>query len=137
MQLRRAERRLARSRMNDMAIPSKDLWTLVWGKPYIDAADLAQAVAEQAQRPSLDFRTRLLVRDSVDALKAHWGTNRVYRWLYESPARERIESICKESLGEAGFPSIKERLVDKTDPEAVRQLFRNLGVKLRHPVRID
>src|SRR5262245_51517405 len=120
-----------------MATQSKDLWTLVWGKPYIDAGSLAEAVADHVQRPSLDFRTRLLIRDSVDALKDHWGPNRLYDWLYRCPAREQIESICREPLGEPGFPTIKERLMDKVDPEVVRQLFRHLGTNLHHPVRID
>ena len=95
-----------------MVARSKDLWSLVWGKPYIHPGDLAEAVTEQAVRPSLDFRTRLLIRDSIDALKEYWGLSRLTDWLFRCPSRASIESICHEELGEPGFSTIKERLVD-------------------------
>jgi hypothetical protein len=56
-----------------MAVRARDLWELVWGKPQIDPADLAAAVEEQAREEGLDYRTRLLIRDSVEALKGYWG----------------------------------------------------------------
>jgi hypothetical protein len=115
----------------------KDLWGVVWGNPHIDATDLSRALADQVERPGLDYRTRLLIRDSVEALKHHWGLNRLQKWLYQCPAREKIESICREDFAEVGFPSIKDRLMDKLDPEVVRRLFRHLGTDLRRPVRIN
>jgi hypothetical protein len=44
------------------------LWELVWGKPWIDPARLAEALDREA-RPGLDYRTRLLIRDSANALE--------------------------------------------------------------------
>jgi hypothetical protein len=119
-----------------MATQTRDLWSLVWGRPHVDPSELAHAVEEQVHRPPLDFRTRLLVRDSIEALKEYWGQERLKEWLAVCPARERIESICREDLGEPGFSTIRERLMEKTDPESVRQLFRELGSKIRRPVRL-
>ncbi len=119
-----------------MAVRAHDLWSLVWGKPHIDPEDLASAVEEQADDSALDYRTRLLIRDSVEALKAHWGERRVREWLARSPARTRLEVICAESFERTGFPTIRDRLMDKTDPKTVEQFFRELGSRIRHRLRI-
>lgn len=115
---------------------SPDLWSLVWGKPEVDPRDLAAAVEGQVNRTGLDYRTRLLIRDSVDALKQHWGTQRFNKWLENSLSRGAIETIWREDFEECGFPTLKERIMEKTDPEVVRQFFRDLGTHLRRPVRI-
>jgi hypothetical protein len=120
----------------EMRVQTKSLWKLVWGTPQIDAGDLADAVAAQARQDSLDFRTRLLIRDSVQALREYWGTARVSRWLRDCPVRESIERICREVTDEPGFSSIGVRLVDKTDPAVVERLFRDLGDRIRRPVRL-
>jgi hypothetical protein len=119
-----------------MAAQSKNIWGLIWGCPEVDPSNLARAVEEQARRSALDFRTRLLIRDSVEALKDYWGPERLARWLDRCPARDVIEAIRKQELGEPGFPTIRERLMDKTDPERVRQLFRELGSRVRHRLRL-
>ncbi|MCI0455661.1 MAG: DUF6036 family nucleotidyltransferase [Gemmataceae bacterium] len=122
-----------------MPVQARDLWDLVPGKPQIDPHDLAEAVESQAaEGGALDYRTRLLIRDSVEALKGYWGERRVKEWLASSPARAPIERICAESFERPGFPSIKERLMEKTDPATVEQLFRELGsrIRLRHRVRL-
>ena len=117
---------------------TRDLWTLVRGSgPQIDPHDLADAVVNEAAHEPLDYRTRLLIRDSVDALKGHWGNERVERWLSESPGHDKIEGVCREDFDEIGFPSIKKRLMDKTDPESIRQYFQKLGFGLRQTVQIS
>jgi hypothetical protein len=113
-----------------------DLWDLVLGRQFIDAAELAEAVEDEAGRPAPDFRTRLLIRDSVQALSAHWGRERLERWLDHSPVRERIEAICREDLGKPGFPFLREQIMDATKPETIRQMFRELGGLLRRKVRV-
>jgi hypothetical protein len=119
-----------------MVVQNRSLWGLVWGRPEVDPSDLAQAVAQQAVRPALDFRTRLLIRDSVEALKDYWGPERLARWLNQCPARDAIEAIRGQDLGEPGFSTIKERLMEKTDPEVVRQFFEDLGQRIRHRLRL-
>jgi hypothetical protein len=119
-----------------MAVKTRSLWGLVWGTPHIDPDDLADAVESQADESSLDYRTRLLIRDSIDALKGYWGERRVRDWLAHSPVRERIETTCEESFERPGFPTIQERLMEKTDPQTIRQLFRDLGSRISGRVRL-
>ena len=72
-----------------MVAQAQDLWKLVWGKPQIDPNDLAAAVEDEARSDDLDYRTRLLIRDSVEALKGHWGEKHVDEstLLYDPPDR--------------------------------------------------
>src|SRR6266702_1376291 len=100
-----------------MATQTLELWDLVrWG-PQVDPCDLARAVCEQAGETPLDYRTRLLIRDSVAALKAFWGESRVAKWLDGASVGETIRAICAQEYEEVGFPSLRRRLRDKTQPE--------------------
>jgi hypothetical protein len=119
-----------------MATATLDLWSLVRSRPQIDPHDLAVAVAQEAAEDPQDYRMRLLVRDSVEALKTYWGEPRVEHWLADCPERHKIMAICQEHFDEVGFPSIKKRLMDKTDPESIRQYFETLGFGLRQTVKI-
>lgn len=120
-----------------MTTLAKDLWSLVRGQQYVAPQDLAEAVEEEVQRPPLDFRTRLLIRDSVEALRHYWGPRRCQEWLAASPVRERIETICAENLGKPGFPYLREQIMEPTDPEDVRRMFREVGDLLRKPVHVN
>jgi len=117
-----------------MAVATKDLWSLVKYRPQVDPDDLADAVRNQASEESLDYRTRLLIRDSVEALRSYWGEGRVQEWLRGCPTRDRIESICGEQFERPGFPSLGDRLVEKTDPEDIRNYLRELGSKVARPL---
>jgi len=86
-----------------MATSTLDLWSLVRGRPQIDPHDLADAVVHQAAEAPLDYRTRLLIRDSVDALKGYWGGPRAERWLTECPLHDKIETICRDEYEKVGF----------------------------------
>ncbi len=117
-----------------------ELWELVWGKPQVDPAALAQAIelelkAETSEMP--DFRTRLLIRDSTEALENYWGQKRVQEWLDKCPVRDRIESIKKEDLGQPGFPLLKDQLMDKTEPAAINEFLRELGTRIKKPTTIS
>jgi hypothetical protein len=113
-----------------MATQTIDLWELTHGKPQIDPADLAEAVCQQAGQADLDYRTRLLIRDSVTALRTHWGEKRVENWLAGCPHRERIEAVGAEEFDKIGFPTIPRRLIDKTKPEVLLQLLDGLGQQM-------
>ncbi len=119
-----------------MVAQSQDLWNLVWGTPQVDPTDLARAVEDQVGTNGLDYRTRLLVRDSTEALRSYWGDARFGDWLRQSPARVRIEQIRQEDFEKAGFPTLRERLVEKTNPEMVRQFLRELGGHLNRPTKV-
>jgi hypothetical protein len=113
-----------------------NLWDVVWGQPQIDPATLADAIESESRRADLDIRTRLLIRDAAAALEQYWGKRRLEEWLRHSPARPVIDRIRHEPLGEPGFPFLQEALVQRTDPETVRQFLRELGTRLQHSVRI-
>jgi hypothetical protein len=120
-----------------MIAQTKDLWTLVHYGPQIDPDDLAGAIEEQVRGEALDYRTRLLIRDSVVALTKYWGEDRFQEWLARCPVRDRISTICQEEFERPGFPSLGRRLMEKTDPEQIRQYLRDLGTRLRRGVRLD
>ncbi len=120
-----------------MALKTLDLWSLVRSRPQIDPQDLADAVVSQAAEEPLDYRTRLLIRDSVDALMGYWGDQRAGRWLTECPLHHKIDTICLEEYEEVGFPSIRKRLMEKTDPKVIEQYFRELSLKVRKKMRLE
>lgn len=120
-----------------MATGTHDLWSLVRGGPQIDPNDLAEAVVHQAAEESLDYRTRLLIHDSVDALREYWGGPRVERWLTDCPQHDKIEAICEDKYEDVGFPSIRKRLMEKTDPKTIEQFFRELSRKVRKDLRLQ
>jgi hypothetical protein len=114
-----------------------ELWDVVWGKPQVDPDALAGAVEREALRPSSpDYRTRLLIRDSIAALERYWGRDRLESWLCRSPARAPIERIRHEPFGEVGFPLLEKALVKATDPETVRRFLRDLGARIHKPARM-
>lgn len=120
-----------------MTTQAKDLWRLVLGWPQIDPDELAEAVQEQACQEPLDYRTRLLIRDSLAALERHWGEGRLDCWLGMTPVRTRLESIRREAFERPGFPTITERLVKKTDPSDVREFLRELGGHIAHSLPLQ
>src|SRR5438105_8024938 len=106
---------------SSMAVDTLDLWSLVRGRPQIDPNDLADAVVQQAAEEPLDYRTRLLIRDSVDALAGYWGKQRVERWLTDCATHDKIDAICHDEYEKIGFPSIRKRLIAQTDPQTIEQ----------------
>ncbi len=113
-----------------------DLWDLVWGKPAIDAGQLANAIAREAGREGLDFRTRLLIRDGSQALEDYWGVQRHQGWIRKSGVGARLQTIRDETIGPVGFPYLRESLMERTEPDTIRQLLRDLGTRIHHPVNI-
>src|SRR5258707_971269 len=119
-----------------MGAHTKDLWSLVRFRPQVDPEDLAEAIQAEVSRGDLDYRTRLLIRDGLEALRQHWPQEKLENWLTSASQRDQLQSIWQEDLGEAGFPSLAERVMDKTDPEDIRQFLRELGSALSGPVRV-
>jgi hypothetical protein len=113
-----------------------DLWNLALGRPQVDPNDLARAVEAEAAHESLDYRTRLLIRDSVDALRDYWGEESVSAWLTRCQLGSRIESICSEEFERPGFPTLASRLMDKTRVEEMKEYLRELGTSVQRPLRV-
>lgn len=113
-----------------MTTATPDLWTLVLGRPEVDPDDLAAAIAAEAVKPQPDFRTCLLIRDGLEALRGYWGAELLRAWLEASSARAAIEDLLTEDLGAPGFPTLADRIMQKTSPELIRQFLRDLGSRL-------
>ena len=114
-----------------------DPWRLVWGQPFIDSRTLASAIEQElAQSADPDFRTRLLVRDAVVALRDYWGLRRFAQWLAVSPVGSQVDEIMHEELGEPGYSTIRGRLVDSIDSTQLGQVFELLGRGIHGRVEI-
>lgn len=112
-----------------------EIWELVWGKPEVDPSALAQAIEKELASTTPDHRTCVLIRDSTLALERHWGANRLQEWISHSPVREKIMAIQHQDLGETGFPLLKDKLMERTEPDVIKQFLRELGTRLSSPAR--
>lgn len=119
------------------------LWAVTRDSSRVDASQLARAVEEAsaAEPDTLDYRTRLLIRDSVLALETHWGRVRLQAWLHRSPERLAIERACDPASfdsepAEVGFPSLERRIVDAIQPETINRFFRELSLRVSRPTRL-
>ncbi len=114
-----------------------DLWTVARQSPTVDPTDLLAAVeAECRGAEPADYRTRLLIRDSLRALAGHWGEHRLLAEL--SPIALAIrDAVEGDSLGERGFPTLMRRVMERTDPADVLAFLREVGRTARQPCRID
>src|SRR3990172_5025978 len=107
-----------------MPVTAKGLWSLALDHPQVDPDDLVEAIEEQVRRGDLDYRSRLLIHDSLDALQQHWGPDHLQHWLRQCPNREQIKAIWAAHYDEVGFPSLQRRIMETTRPEQVKQFFR-------------
>jgi hypothetical protein len=120
-----------------MVVPAKDLWGLVWGRQWIDPHELRASVEDQVARRDLDYRSRVLIRDSLKALRHYWGDGRVEAWLRDSPVGEEIKTICRGPWDDdRGFSSLMRRVMDVTKPETIQRYFRELSQHVRRPIRL-
>jgi Nucleotidyltransferase of unknown function (DUF6036) len=119
-----------------MPVDAKDLWSLALDHVQVDPDNLLEAIEDQVCRGDLDYRSRLLIHDSLDALQLHWAPERLHRWLLQNPHGEQIKAIWTAHYDEVGFPSLRRRVVETTRPEQVKQFFRELAQHVQHPVRL-
>jgi hypothetical protein len=113
-----------------------DLWSLVLDQSQIDPGDLAFAIEREVQNAVLDFRTRLLIRDSVESLRRFWGPQRTSEWLQNAPSRDTIETIAKGDLGPPGFSLLGRRIMPATRSETIVAFLRELGLTLAQPEKL-
>jgi hypothetical protein len=116
--------------------PILDLWTLARCGANVDPQDLLQAIELEVCRPSQDFRTRLLLRDSFLALSNKWGRDSTISRL-STAAASTIRAILVENLGDAGFPTLEGRIMQRTEPETMLQFLRELGARAPQDARLD
>jgi hypothetical protein len=116
-----------------MVVETARLWLITRGRPQVDPAELSSAIVEQIEANDLDYRSRLLIRDSLVALRDFWTPHRFSQWWDNCPVRAQIEEIAADSYDKVGFPSLRKRLRDKTPPRQVETLLRAIGACLREP----
>jgi hypothetical protein len=102
---------------------------------------LARAVESAAISPDpLDYRTRLLLRDSLRALEKHWGSDRFNRWLRASARHAdielAIEPVFFDPEERCGFSTLERRVMDVVQPERIEALLRNVAKYISKPTRI-
>src|ERR1700712_1849654 len=104
------------------------LWLFADAVAEVNADALAHAIEGAAEAPSLDYRTRLLIRDGLIALEAHYGTESFLRWLSHLPHRRRIRRIRQSipSGEDRGFGFLQRNVVDAIKPDTVIQFLREL-----------
>lgn len=121
-----------------MIARKRNLWNLVWGAPQVDPNDLAHAIVEECQEPIGDYRTQLLIRDSCNALRFYWGENIFSQWLTCQSSQATILQILAELHGdEIGFPTLQTRIMEKTDPNLILTMLRELGLLVEEHIQLN
>jgi hypothetical protein len=114
-----------------------DPWALVWGQPFIDCPTLADAITQDLrQKRDPDFRTRLLARDALRAIRSFWRPDKFAHWVAVNPVGRQLQSILQENLGKQGFPHIRRRLVTAIDQTQIKQIFDLLGRNIHQQVDV-
>lgn len=116
--------------------PVDRIWSVARDDIGVDAEALFAAVIDPAVLTTEDPRTRLLVRDSVAGLRRFWGIPLFARRISDLPQRNVIESYFRHQPPDTGFPSLRKRIMDVTEPEVLSRLCRDLGRRLRDPATI-
>jgi hypothetical protein len=114
----------------------RDLWSMTIDSQWIDVADFTRAVSDECLQTGHDFRTRLLIRDSLLALACHFEPADPLQLLAPA-AKEKAKAIFYEELGEVRFPSLSRRLMDHARSDKVLEFLAELGRACRTPARID
>ena len=118
---------------------AEELWSVVRLTPEVDPTRLARAVERTLlSDEDLDYRTRLLIRDSVAALQGHWDQARFEKWVNAIPRQDRLHDAraTGEDPDEIAFPSLPRRLMDNVTPEQLRQFLRELARHVEKPTRL-
>lgn len=118
-----------------MSRQADDLWAVVWGRPHVDPAELAAAIDAAAPDRGHDTRTRMLIRESLDALRRYWGPDRFEQWIARRPGLQFLGAVSDPQEGK-GFPSLYDRLMAPTSPDTISQFLRELGLNAPTPTEL-
>jgi hypothetical protein len=108
------------------------LWSLPFGRLQIDPSEIAAALncLQIRDTGTLDTRSRLLIRDALRALLSHWGEERFRAWLAGAASPGALLAIEHGEDELRGFTTLKERLMDATQPDRIVKFFRDLGASI-------
>jgi hypothetical protein len=104
----------------------------------VDAELLACAIENELLSVQLDYRTRQLIRESVLALRQHWGETRVQHWMNALAKRDQLAALLnsRDFDQEPGFPSLPRRIVDAVKPQTIENFLRELSQHIHKPTRL-
>src|SRR5947207_2030334 len=100
-----------------MQVAEDRLWAVTFGQSQIDPVTLAAALEEAASAgvELLDFRTRLLIRESLESLRGYWGERRFEQWLANSGYADALSRIQRGDFDEHGLQKQMQRATEAVD----------------------
>ncbi len=102
----------------------------------MDPDDLLSAVENELQSDNLDYRSRLLVRESLLALQNRWGSKALSNRL-SSSILKRANDLLTSHPGEIGFPTLGDRMRERTDSATILEFLRELGQATHQTTRLE
>jgi hypothetical protein len=84
----------------------------------------------------LDYRTRLLIRRGVEALRAKWDDQDFRAWFESLSRSQAFQCILHEQFEEVGFHHLNDAVVMATKPEHVRRFLEEVDGLLHEKLRI-
>lgn len=120
-----------------MSNVADELWAMTWTRRQIDADAVAGTLARLLRGGPQDFRTLLLVRDTLHALEERWGSGWLRTWAAVNGVADAVAAVQRDAgLDATAFRSMSERLMTPTTIETILAFLRDLGGQLREPTRI-
>ena len=117
--------------------PADNLWSLAFRPGQIDEQELWEALRHESRDDPTDYRSGLLVHESLSTLAQRWGEVALDRRLDALGERgARLRRVWRSAFDEVGFPSLERRVVNATSRESILQMLRELGRRLRRPAQI-
>jgi hypothetical protein len=116
----------------------QDIWSLIRSGGAIDAQCLLEALVQAGSSLDADTRSRMLRRDVMAALMDYWGAAHLRRRLRWSGADELFDAAFAQAPArqEGAFTTLRERLVNATNPDSLLQMLRELGTKITAPTSV-
>ena len=102
----------------------------------MDPDDLLRVVERELSLGKLDYRTRLLIRDSLNALQDRWGIG-ILNSRISIGLRMHANEILAEPLEKVGFPTLGARMREHTDASTVLAFLRELGHATDRTTRLE
>ncbi|MGI9014043.1 MAG: DUF6036 family nucleotidyltransferase [Phycisphaerales bacterium] len=111
------------------------MWNLAQKREPILLHDLISAIREALRSEQPDYRTRLLIRDAVEAIttaeccdEEGLGSDTL-----DADQQKRLASIGREHFSEVGFGSLRNRIVKTPQYDTFMMFFREVSQTLVRP----
>jgi len=111
-----------------------DPWSLL-RHHSIDAMTLLRSIASPPFLQSTDPRSQLLGRDSLRALESFWGAS-IFRRRLSLIGADQLADRFRIAESEGTFHTLKQRVMETTDPENILRMLRRLGSRMRTPATL-